>query len=358
MGAVTTADQVVREDLSNLFINLDKRKTPFLSRLKRGEDLSNVKLFSWALEGYDGRMTTGIPENKDVDVFETDKQEQLYNRSQKFWRRPHVTVEANTINKAPADFGKYNKQVVKKVEEQKRDIEQRLLGDNDSRDDDGVTGREFMALGRFVNDAVSVGVSGAALTFGDTQTAIPADFRTPTAQIYVAALYVLSGGALSTLTFDEDTLNGMIQNRWDALGDGGNLSGFVDGALKRHLGRVFRYGKTLTNYTALGQQMVPGTSTHEMLVTGVDVVRTDFGDIDINMIQWLPRTSAGALSGRGYFLDMEFMQLRSSGLYLTHQMLEDKGAGPRGLIQSILGPQWGDPRAHLKIDPNVINTGS
>jgi hypothetical protein len=35
MGAVTTADQVVREDLSNLFINLDERDTPFLTKLKR-----------------------------------------------------------------------------------------------------------------------------------------------------------------------------------------------------------------------------------------------------------------------------------------------------------------------------------
>jgi Family of unknown function (DUF5309) len=358
MGAVTTADQVVREDLSNLFINLDVRKTPFLSRLKRGEDLQNVKLFSWALEKYDGRMIVGIPENKDADEFETDKQDQLYNRSQKFWRRPHVTVEANTINKAPADFGKYNKQVVKKVEEQKRDIEMRLLSDADSRDDDGVTGREFMALGRFVNDGVSVGVSGAALTFGDTQTAIPVDWRTPTAQIYVGALYVLTTAVVSDLTFNEETLNGMLQNRWDALGENGMLSGFVDAALKRHLGRVFRYAKNLTNYTPLSRAPLPPVAAGNWMLEGVDIINTDFGNIDINMIAWLPRTSAGALSGRGYFLDMEFMALRASGLYLTHQMQEDKGAGPRGLIQSILGPMWGDPRGHLKIDPNVINTGS
>jgi len=52
--------------------------------------------------------------------------------------------------------------------------------------------------------------------------------------------------------------------------------------------------------------------------------------VDINMISWLPRTKHRALSGRGYFFDMEFMALRFSGLYLTHQQLEDKGAGPRG----------------------------
>jgi len=358
MGAVTTADQVVREDLSNLFINLDRRMTPFLSRLKEGENLFNVSLFSWALEKYDGRMTVGIPENKDVDVFETDKQDRLYGRSQKFWRRPHVTTEANTINRAPADFGKYNKQVIKKVEEQRRDIEQRYLSDSDSRDDDGLTGREVMGAGRFVNDTVSVGVSGAALTFGDTQTAVPTDYLTPTAQIYVAALYVLSSGVVSALTFDEDSLNGMLQNRWDSLGLSSRFSGFVDAALKRHLGRVFRYAKTLTGYTAIARQDVPPQASAKWITSGVDMIETDFGPIDINMITWLPRTSTGALSGRGYFFDMEFIYNRPSGLNLTHMQLEDKGAGPRGLIQSIMGPQWGDPRAHLKIDPNVINTGS
>jgi Family of unknown function (DUF5309) len=358
MGAVTTADQVVREDLSNLYINLDRRMTPFLSRLKEGDNLHNVKLFSWALEKFDGRMTAGIPENKDVDVFETDKQDQLYGRSQKFWRRPHVTVEANTINQAPADFGKYNKQVIKKVEEQRRDIEQRYLSDADSRDDDGVTGREVMGLGRFVNDAVSVGVAGAALTFTDTQTAVPADYRTPTAQIYVGALYVTTSGVVSDLTFNEETLNGMMQNRWDALGLSSRFSAFVDAALKRHIGRIFRYAKNLTSYTPISRTMLPAISEGREVATGVDQIETDFGPIDISMITWLPRTAAGALSGRGYFLDMEFIFNRPSGLNLTHMQLEDKGAGPRGLIQSIMGPQWGDPRAHLKIDPNVISTGT
>ena len=171
MAAVTTADEIVREDISNLYINLDKRQTPFLSRLRRGEQLTNIKLFSWGVEKYeDGRdnvQQPGIPEGKDVDTFETDKQEQLYGRSQKFWRTPHVTTESNEINDTVADFGKYNKQVLKKTVEQRRNIEKRLLSDSDSRDDDGITGREFQGAGRFINDGVSVGSSGAALTFTD-----------------------------------------------------------------------------------------------------------------------------------------------------------------------------------------------
>jgi len=358
MTGVTSADQIVREDLSNLFINLDVRKTPYLSRLKQGDNLENVKLFSWALERYDGRMTSGVPENKDADDFETDKQDQLYGRSQKFWRRPHVTVEANTINKAPADFGKYNKQVVKKTTEQRRDIEQRLLSDLDSRDDDGVSGREFMGLGRFVNDTTSVGTFGSALTFGDSQTAVPTAYLTPTAQIYVGALYVTTSGIVSDITFNEETMNGMLQNRFDNLGMSMELSGFVDAVLKRHLTRLERYQRNLTSYTPITRVPQQAIGSKDYLMYGADLLETDFGPIDINLVSWLPRNPAGNLSGRGYFLDMEFMFLRPSGLYLTHQQQEDKGAGPRGLIQSILGPQYGDPRGHLKVDPNVINAGT
>ena len=348
MIGVTSADQVVREDLSNLFINIDKRTTTYTSRLKRGDQVENVKIYSWAVESYDGRMTEGIPENKDVDAFESDKQQQLYMRTQKFWRRPHVTVEANTVNRAPADFGKYNKQVVKKTEEQKRDIEQRLLSDGDSRDDDGLIGREFMGLGRFVNDAVSVGVAGAALTFTDSQTAIPVAYRTPTAQIYVGNL--TTGTAL---TFDGDTINGMLQSRFDSFGPAPEFSGFVDALLKRHFTKIERYVKTVANYTAIQQRYNEPFSSPRYIDYGSDLWDSDFGAIDINLVSWAPRTSANALSGRGYFLDMSNMYLRPSGLFLTHQAQEDKGAGPRGLIQSILGPQYGDPRAHLKVDPNV-----
>src|SRR5712691_4022327 len=192
MPAVTTANQVVREDLSDLYLQSDVRKTPVQNRIRKGENLKNVKLYSWAIEKMDGRSVVGIPENKDVTAFESDQQWQLYNRTQKFWRTPHVTREANNINVAPADFGKMVKQIDKKTEEQHRDVETRLLDDGDSRDDDGITGRQFFGMGRVINDTTSVGSSGAALTFGDSQTSIAGiaggQFLTPSAQIYVGNL--------------------------------------------------------------------------------------------------------------------------------------------------------------------------
>jgi len=357
MPGVSTGDQIVREDISDLYINLDVQKTVFLTRLKKGEQLGNVQLFSWALEKYDGRLTTGIPEGADVDTFETDKQIKISGRSQKFWRRPHVTVESNEVNRAPADFGKYRKQVVKKTTEQKRDVEQKLFSDSDSRDDDGVNGREIMGLGRFINDTVSVGSAGAALTFTDPQTSITAnapDFLTPTAQIYVGNLFSIDPSGNLTLVFDDEQLLNMLQNRFDILGATSELSCFCDLVLKRQISRLSRYQKNVVNYTPTSRTMQESIAAKNYLMFGADLLETDFGPIDVNLVSWMPRTSTGAASGRGYFIDMEFMYMRPSGLWLTHRELEDKGGGPRGLIQSILGPQYGDPRGHLKVDPNVV----
>lgn len=361
MPAVATDDGKVREDISNIYINLDVRKTPFLSRLRRGDNLRNVKLFGWATEQYeDGRdnvLMPGIPENKDVDVFETDRQDLLYGRTQKFWRTPHVTMENNDINDNVADFGKYPGQVRKKTVEQRRNIEKRLLSDADSRDDDGVTGREFMGAGRFVNDGVSVGSAGVALTFTDPQTAVPTALRTPTAQIYVGNLDALDGSGNRTLIFDDEVLNGMLQSRYDAFGETGELSLFVDALLKRHITRLARYQKNMVNFTPVTRIPMNAIQARNYQMFGADILDTDFGPLDVNMISFMPRTSTGALSGRGYGLDMEFIAMRPSGLFLTHRALQDEGAGPRGLIQSILGPRWGHPASHIKIDPNVA-TGS
>lgn len=359
MPGVATPDTVVHEDLSDLYINLDKRKTPFLTRLQKGEQLSNIELYSYPLEKYDGRATDGIPEGQDVEVFETDKQVRAFGRPQKFWRRPHVTVETNEVNKTAADFGKYRKQVVKKTTEQKRDIEMQLLSDNDSRPDGQPIGYELMGIGRWVNDGVSVGSAGAALTWGDAQTSplltIP-DYITPTAQIYTGYLYSQDNAnpANETLVFDENALLNMLQNRWDALGMTDELSGFVDGVLKRHLSRLSRYQKNMVNFTPTSRTMQEAISAKNYLMFGADLLETDFGPIDINLVSWLPRATDGSMSGRGYFLDMEYMYLRPSGVWMRHSEFEDKGGGPRGLIQSILGPIWGDPRAHLKVDPATV----
>lgn len=367
MPAVTTADQVVREDLSDAFLNIDVRKTPLIARMKRGEQLGNV-LYSWTIESYDGRRTDGVPENKDADSFETNKQYRVWNRTQKFWRTPHVTTEANDINVAPADFGKMKKEIVNKTREQQRDVEQRICDDRPSKDDDGMSGREFLGLGMAINDGVSIGMTNAALVNTDAQTGIPAQFTTPTAQIYVGPLTDIKTSDSSNqlkVIFDQNTLLNMLQNRFDAVGMTNELSMFCDALLKRHTAQFFgKYAPQIRVSDTVIRTPQAGVDENRLNITGVDMIETDFGPIDLNLVSWMPRQilalypnqGIGSMSARGYLLDMEHVRIRPSGLWLTYQQLEDKGAGPRGLLQSIMGYEFGDPRGHCKIDPNRIQT--
>lgn len=356
MPGVTSNEQIVREDMSNIYLNLDVRKTPVQTRMKRGENLRNVTLYSWPVEKYDGRQVVGVPENKDADSFESNKQKRLYNRSQKFWRQPHVTVEANEVNVAPADFGKMNKEIKNKTREQQRDVETRILADNESRDDDGIIGREIKGMGRVINDGVSVGSSGAALPFSDTQTSIDPEYQTPTAQIYTGYLTTIQGTDVTTISpvggLTEEVFLDMVSNRFDAVGMTTELAMFCDVALKRHISRYFgKYKANVRGYTTIVRTPDQAVESKSFAQYGVDLLETDFGPIDINLVSFMPRRSDGTFSGRGYLLDMDNIRLRPSGLWMTYRDLEDKGAGPRGLIQSILGWEYGDPRGHCKIDP-------
>lgn len=352
-------DQVGREDLENIYINLDKRKTPFLSSLPRGEKLGNVEVFSWTtgryLDNRDNILVPGVPEGQDVKNFTGGKQRRLSGRPQKFRRAPMVSDEANEITENPGNFGKFMSQVNIETLEQKRNIDKRLLSDADSKDEDGPTGREFMGAGRFINDAISVGSSGAALLFTDTATSIPVDLRTPTEQIYVGNLnsYKVATDEYK-LIFDRAALSTMLLSKQDRTGSTDAMHAFVDARLKSHFADLVGFQRTQVGYTATGQTMYNAVASKNLQVGAVDYITSEYGDIAVTMDPFMPRTSTGALSGRGYIFDMEYLAMRPTGIWLRFTKLENQGGGPRGYLDTIAGPRWGHPQAHLKIDPNVV----
>lgn len=351
MAGITSPDQIVREDLSEAFLQSDVRMTPVTSRVKKGSKLTNIEIYSWPIETMGGRVVEGVPEGKDVVAFEGDKQERLYNRPQKFRRTPKVSDEANEINVSPNQFGKYAKLVTKKIREQQRDVEQRYLDDNDSKPDDGVRGYEFKGMGMVINDQVSVGVAGAALTSTDPQTDIPPAFRTPTAQIYTGNLIDVNGDPV----FTSDTLVGMLASRYNNLGQTTELIMYADSVLKTHIGKFFgKYAQNVQGYTAIVQTPQQAIEKKTLALYGVDVINTDYGPMMVELMQWAPKTSTGEPSGRGYMFNFDQLQLRPSGKWLTHKELENQGGGPRGYIDSIIGHEYGDPRTHLKIDPVAV----
>lgn len=343
MPAITAPSQVgVREDLSDAIILADVRNTPLLSRMKKGEKLKNM-LFSWQVDKYGNRRAGGVPDNKDVDAFEDDRRTRLYGRGERFWRTPRVGVIAEKVNEVAGVSSEYNRQVTKKTKEQARDIEAELVSDQESQDDDGVNGAKFRGAGRFVNDAVSVGAGGAALTFTDTPTAIPTDYRTPTNQIYVGSL----------AAFDETQALAMMQARYDAQGGSPELSMFAGSALKSQISVNFgKYVPNKSNYTVAVRTIAAAIDAKKFYGYGIDIYEGDFGTFDITLEPFMCTTSSPFVAAprKGYLLAMDQVELRPF-MYCDHTELPYLGGGISGLIDSILGPVWGNPLAHSKVDP-------
>lgn len=323
-GAVMTPDQVVHEDLSDALIYADVRNTPFSSRMKKGGRLENM-LYSWPLQDMNGRKTTPPAENADVTAFEGDLQQRTYNRGERFWRTPRVSVIADRVNKSAGGWGKYNQQIKLKIEEQKRDVEFCLLSDQDSNDDNGTVGSRFLGAGRAINDGT--------LAFGDPQTAIPAPYRTPTAQIFT--------GTIDTL--DEAAFVNIMKSRYDALGQTVELVMFAGSGLKAHISEFFgKYMPNKANYTVIVRTQSEAIDSRKFAGYGVDMYEGDFGSFEIVLAPFI------ADQYRGYGINMDYVQLRPL-MYCDHTELPYLGGGYSGLIDSILGWEYGDPRGHFKI---------
>lgn len=324
MPAVMSANQVVHEDLSDALILSDVKNTPFLSRVAKGEKLKSM-LFSWPAENLDGRKTVPPPENADVSVFEGDAQTRLYNRGERFWRTPRVSVIADRVNDSAGQFGKYNHEIKKFIAEQKRDIEFCILSDQDSNDDTGAVGARFLGLGRVINDGT--------LAFADAQTAIPAGMRTPAAQIFT--------GAIGTL--DEAAFIALMKTRYDALGQQAEQLLFAGSGLKAQISAFFgRYVPNKTNYTVIVRTMSEAIDSRKYAGYGIDVYEGDFGTFEIVLTPFI------ADQYRGYGMAMDGVRLRPL-MYCDHVELPYMGGGYSGLVDSILGYEFGDPRMHFKI---------
>ena len=324
-GGLTTADNIIREDLSRALILIDMKNTPFFSRLKKGDKLKALE-FSHGVEHMGARRTDPIPENKDVDGFEGDDQKKLWQRAQKFWRTPRVSTEMERIvDNVDETKGRYKKQVTKKTKEQKRDIETVLLSDQDAKEDSGVLGYATMGMGRIINDGT--------LAFGDSLTAIPADYRTPAAQIYTGTL----------TDFDEDDLKAILKSIADNTGQINEFTLFAGSTLKQFISDTFgNYRPNKEGYTVVVRTQTQAVDKRKFMAAVVDIYEGEFGIFDVEWTPYLPSPK------RGYLVDMDDKALRP-GFYLEHEELPYQGGGRSGLIESILGMDYGDPRSDGKI---------
>lgn len=297
--------------------------------VRKGAKLNKQLLFEYQVKKLGDRKAGGVPDGKDVDAFDANQPRALIQaRGEVFRRAPRVGFIAvgNTVAGVPNEF---DAAVMDQLVENKRDMEKELYSTQESQGDDGVNGSKFRAVGRYVN--------AGELAFNELP--IPAGFRTPATQVYTGVL----GDGIST-GVTETTVNGLLQSRWENTGDSSELTGFVSATIKNRFGLFSQYQANISGSTVVwlaGMRKVEGVT---LFGPSIDVYKSDYGTfrlVPVNL-DFLPSQYYG------YFLDMAQISIRDRGVGVE-TALPNMGGGPVELIQSIIGPEWGDPRSHVKI---------
>jgi Family of unknown function (DUF5309) len=286
--------------------------------------------FEYQVGKLGARKSGGVPDGKDFEAFDgATPRALLAQRGEVFRRAPMVGFVA-AGNDIAGIGNEWTKAKSDQLIEHKKDMEFEFYSDQDSRPDDGLNGSKFRGLGRFIDD-------GSTLTFSELP--IPSGFRTPTIQTYTGVL----GDGLNT-GITEAVVANILQQRWELAGDSMDLTGFVSATIKNRFGLFSRYVPNIASATPVVRLTTGVVDGATLFGATIDIYKSDYGTFRLMAVplELLPDQY------RGYLLDMTQIRLRVREM--TKEIpLQDQGGGPRQGIRSIVGPEWGDPRSHIKI---------
>lgn len=330
MPATSELNQVgKRESLMDIISVADAKKTPITTAIGKSQKPTNMK-FSWQADKYDDADGSGVVMGKDVEGFEDAAENRglLENHCQKFWRKPSVNTEAEEISQvAGINDGdpqgvrgatEFARAKAKKVIEIKRDVESRIVGTGDAQADNGSVPYLTRSIGSWLQSSAH------------SYLPVPTAYRTPSASIYTG----------TAAAFDEDDLRALLQSRWEATGMAdSNLFGVMGSEIKNRISDFSRYMPTVANYTVIRQHSNPQATKLE---SRVDMYSGDYGTVELHLHSFLPTQKTA------YILDLDYLSLRIH-TEARIKPLEDQGAGPRCLIETILGLCCNNPQAHCRV---------
>ena len=302
-------------------------KSPVFSGLKKSPKPKSSTP-EWVIKTFADADATAVAE-KDVDT-STDLENNAANRAilksryHKRRRVPAVGDVADVADERYTDGTTLFKDNVKdKMKELYVDCETIVLDDNEAVAGSGAsTASETRGAARWL--------SNAAARFSDSDTTPAAGYRTPTGS-------VLSGKAApSNITEDqvEDVLQSIAETRKDEMERA--LKCLVSPAMRRRFGKFTRLDETETS-TAMPLRRF--NQKEGILDRRVRKYISDFGEVDLMTHYRLP-SNVHFLA-----LDMDALEL---GVLRAPRFkeLEDRGAGPVGIVDVIFVLMCLNPAAH------------
>jgi hypothetical protein len=323
-----------KQDLSNYITNIQREDTPLFTIMPK--DTVSKTTFETQVDDYgDTDDLAGVGSAEDADSFQNESENRgiIENSVMKMWEKPGVDDFAENVNENPGlQEGEYANSVRKATVRLKFRCEKRLMSEHQATKQDG-TGTKYgtCSIGGFLSTSAPSG----------TQV-IPTRYRLPSAHAYASTL--------ATLT--EENIHDILQEIFEQTHGAGDFVFPCGSELKQKVSSFSFYRPDLASNSVVRNINSENNKTLQQVV---DFLVGDFGRVKlmpVTRMRW--QTVAGAATsatlrrGSGYILDLKMWGLafkRKPG----HKRLEDKGGGPRGIVDMIFGLRCKNPLGNGRV---------
>ena len=337
-ATLITSQTGIRQDLSDLIAVVDAKTCPVISMAKKGAEPINP-LTQWQADAFNAAtVPAGVLSNTDVSssdfVDNAANRVLLSARIQKFREVPSVDDLAQHVSEV-AGIGKKKEMaraVSKSLEQMKRSMEAAFCSDQEGVEQSGATPYKTRGLGKWIQNGA--------------QSDLPVNsaYRTPTASINTTV----------TASLTENNIQDMLQSLYEQTGKAQTYSLVCGPALKRQFTSFTRTQFASTNVASAIRVLNQKDSSK--IVSSVDIFEGDFGTLELIPSLFLAKdatvNAAAVQNGRGYVLDMDMVELRYNRKP-RFQELEDRGGGPRGIVDAICALCVKSPLALGKFAPTA-----
>jgi len=339
MPAFVERDAIAkRPDLSDALAIADRKKTKFLSMIKKNVAPTNT-LTEWPVDNYPAPNISGAVDEQPVTEYENinnvaaklSGRVQIKQRSFRVSRHADRTMDQAGVGRKKA----FAKALAKCLVMVARDWETILLGDGDS----------FAGTGAANNGPRTRGYGSWAASSAQTDLPVDSSFRTPAAQIDTTTI----------ANWLDTTLMTALKSLYDQTGDDEmDLSFFVGSTLRQKLSRLTFYDKDDSGFTLVRRFNQNAESAKVTLK--VSVLDTDFGRAIIRASSFInasgdPTTAASRRLGYLFPTVDEALRMRYSWP-INGEELSNDGGGRRALVESAAVFECGNPLWLIRFAPS------
>lgn len=307
-----------REQLADYISRVDAKSKPVLAMIPKGPAITNM-LAQWQVDNFEDPEDLATVDGKDAETFDNAVPDRaiLKTYAQKVRDTAMVSDMAENVSDvAGLPKGELAEAIMKKLEKLGRSMEAAICGDHEMQEGNGSIPYKTRGLG------VWIAATGSQSVFP-----VPAAYDTPATS--------LNNTAIASVT--EDTINDVIQSSYEQTGQENKFQLVCGPTLKRKFSNFTRVSSGATSVYSTVR--VYNSNVKDRTIDNViDKFKGDFGEVELLSSLWNAHAnfggSAAANLRRGYLLLMNMLELRYKRMPRVKQ-LEDKGGGPRFLVDAI-----------------------